>query len=155
MISTTFTPTVTIETKLPNGDIDVGRETELDNRKSVSPGFLLYEVERDILSLTLEDIGYILDFGPEVFAYSLIDKLGYLQKLPAAGGEDDPHVSVIEANKEQLMEKLRNLRATKMKHDVHVATEESATLQVLEPIESQPLILSHLDGQVKRYRKIY
>ena len=91
------------EMRLPGSHSD----TELDHglRTSASTGLLLYEVERDILGLPLDDISYILTFGPEVFAYSLADKLGYLQKF---NNGDDPHISIIDANKERLMEKLKN-----------------------------------------------
>ena len=122
-------PTITNEIKLPeSSDADTDRETKLDHglKTSASEGFMLYEVERDILGLSLDDINYILTFGPEVFAYSLADKLGYLQKF---NGGDDPHISVIEANKEHLMEKLKN----QMKQDnVQIITTKETIL--LEPI---------------------
>jgi hypothetical protein len=120
---------------LPNSDTDTDRGTELDHgrRHSPSAGFLLYEVERDILGLSLDDVNYILNFGPEVFAYSLVDKLGYLQKVNG-GDVDDPHISVIEANKERLMEKLKNLVVKQDVHNIIITTEEPTLLLDPEPI---------------------
>ena len=138
--------------KLSNSDTGINGETQLaiDHKMSVSTGFLLYEVERDILGLSSDNISYILNFGPEVFAYSLADKLGYLQKFNGRGnGGDDPHVPVIEKNRERLMEKLRS-QATRMKQDVvnHVETEEP-TLQEPFAIMTTDPISAHKGAAMK------
>ena len=77
---------------------------KVDRSNPKSPMFLLYEVERDVQHLSLEDIDYVLELGTDIFSYSLADKLGYLEE------ENDPHISVIEANKEKLIEKLKNIK---------------------------------------------
>ena len=123
LTSTSTTESAINEMKLPGSHSD----TELDHglRMSASAGFLLYEIERDILGLSLDDINYILTFGPEVFAYSLADKLGYLQKF---NNGDDPHISIIDANKERLMEKLKN----------RIKQDDMQTITTKEPIFLEP-----------------
>ena len=85
---------------IPSNEIGV----KVDRSKPKSPMFLLYEVERDVQHLSLEDIDYVFELGTDIFSYSLADKLGYLEE------ENDPHISVIEANKEKLIEKLKNIK---------------------------------------------
>ena len=69
-----------------------------------SPKFLLYEVEKGIGNLSLQAIETVLSLDSEVFSYSLADALGYLKNQ----NEDDPHVKVIEDNKEILLTKLKD-----------------------------------------------
>ena len=89
----------------PVDESDEGDQNgKLESIKPVSPGFLLYEVQRDLASLTLDDIEYILDLGEDIFSYSLGDKLGYLKT------NHDPHIKVIEASKDILIKKLETRR---------------------------------------------
>ena len=124
LTSTSTTESAINEMKLPGSRSD----TELDHglTTSASAGLLLYEVERDILGLSLDNINYILTFGPEVFAYSLADKLGYLQKF---NNGEDPHISIIDANKEHLMEKLK----------IRIKQDNVQIITTKEPIFLEPI----------------
>ena len=115
-------------------------DTQPGRSRVASPGFLLYEVQRDVLGLSLDDIGYVLELGPEVFSYSLADKLGY---LTTERSEDDPHISVIEANKEQLMKKLESQREGLTK-----SKEESPISQATEnPVSQEPITTTPTPSQ--------
>ena len=109
---------------------------KLDRSRSVSEGFLWYEIRRDIIGLSLDAIDYVLELGPEVFVYSLADKLGYL-----ANGEDDPHIAVIETNKEQLLGKLRS-QATRMKEEMNVEADN--------PTQKESIVTTSLVSQSSR-----
>ena len=93
-------------------DTERGEQTEgknaekgkMDGHKVLSPGFLLYEVQRDMAALSLDDIEYILNLDEDIFSYSLGDKLGYLKD------EEDPHINVIESNKANLLKKIKSQR---------------------------------------------
>ena len=115
-------------------------DTQPGRSRVASPGFLLYEVQRDVLGLSLDDIGYVLELGPEVFSYSLADKLGY---LTTERSEDDPHISVIEANKKQLIKKLESQREGLTK-----SKEESPISQTTEnPISQEPITTTPTPSQ--------
>lgn len=66
----------------------------------IRQGLLLYEVEKRMLGLSAEDIQDVFSTGPRIFAFALAHKLGYRYN------ESDPHVSVIKANKDNLMRRL-------------------------------------------------
>ena len=84
--------------------IEPSSSTKRDDKpKPKSAKFLLYEVEKDIRNLSLDNVNYIIDMGPDVLAYSLLDKLGYRE----GDIEDDPHLKVIEDNKDKLFAKLK------------------------------------------------
>ena len=61
---------------------------------------LLYQVEKGIHELSIDDIQYIFNMGRKVFALALAEKLGYKYD------ENDPHVDVIDAHKDNLIERL-------------------------------------------------
>lgn len=121
------TMTATTQNVGDNPPINTGDENsgakENDHIKHRSPAFLLYEVQRDMMGLSLEAVEYALDLGTDVFAFSLADKLGYLEN------DNDPHISVIEANKEKLIEKLELLR----RHLQPPTTLEPAIAATTEP----------------------
>ena len=94
-------------TQSENVDEEPSTETKREEAHRVkSPTLLLYEVERGIRTLSLQAIEFVLSLGNEVFSYSLADALGYLKNQ----NEDDPHVKVIEDNKEILIRKLKDRR---------------------------------------------
>ena len=97
--------------------------------KSVSPGFLLYEVQRGIHNLPPGDIDFVLELGPEVFSYSLADKLGY-----EVEDGDEPHIPVIESNKDKMMEILKAKRDKYVKEGSH--EQESPSLK--QPTTAPP-----------------
>lgn len=91
--------------------------------KQKSPQLLLYEVEKGIRNLSVQQIEYVLQLGDEVFSYSLADKLGYLK----GGKDDDPHVKAIDANKKILVKKLED-RKEELKPAVKVPPPPPTTM---------------------------
>ena len=84
--------------------IEPSRSTKREEKpKPKSAKFLLYELEKDIRNLSLDNVNYIIDMGNDVLAYSLLDKLGYRE----GDIENDPHLKVIEDNNPKLVAKLK------------------------------------------------
>ena len=86
-----------------------------------NPSTLLYEVKKGIHNLSLDDIEYVLDSGPEVFPYVLADRLGYLKDK-----DNDIHIPVIEKHQKMLTLKLEAKR-DKLKSAVNPTTRTTMT----------------------------
>ena len=86
------------------GKVDRAKQPD-ENTERKTPGMMLYEIERGILNLSLEDLNFILgmDTDNTIVSYALADKLGYLK----SGDDSDPHLKVIEDNQEHLVSKLK------------------------------------------------
>ena len=86
------------------GNVDHAKQPD-KNTERKTPGMMLYEIERDILNLSLEDIDFILGMETDnaVVSYAIADKLGYLK----SGDDSDPHLKVIEDNQKRLVSKLK------------------------------------------------
>ena len=99
------TPTSQAE-KATDGNVPSSSTKHEEKPKPKSDRYLLYEVEKDIRNLSLDNVNYIIDMGPDVLAYSLLDKLSYRE----GDIENDPHLKVIEDNEDKLFAKLKARR---------------------------------------------
>ena len=93
----------------------------------IQQGLLLYEVEKRMRGLSAEDIQDVFSTGPRVFAFALAHKLGYRYN------ESDPHVSVIKANKDNLMRRLNETLVKSSKPSIGSDVSEPKSAAVKTP----------------------